>query len=262
MLVKRIIKVPEKSKFVFERENDLKDDENSAFILSYQIGESKKIRVALAWLISFIKPKYFAELRTKQQLGKKFSLKKLKIFSQILDIYLFLAYSIFTYNKEIQGVSSLNFAIQSSKKPANYLAVKTYEFIDQVGQELQELSQTEFDRIKNGLIGQYQQEYQNIHEILNLLVRQISKGNDEFYIRENIVKEFEELTLDEVKKFFEKIFLEERRIVEFHLLSALKHEENEEAKKLREEENLEFFSDFDYLKRRCEVYPQFNAVML
>lgn len=85
MLRNRIVNIPQKSRYVFERENELKDEENSAFVLCYQIGNSKEVRAGLAWIISFIKPKYFAELRTKQQLGKKTSLK---IFNSIQHLHL------------------------------------------------------------------------------------------------------------------------------------------------------------------------------
>jgi secreted Zn-dependent insulinase-like peptidase len=44
-------------------------EKNSLCSVNYQIGNKEKERACMAWLETYIKPKFFAELRTKQQLG-------------------------------------------------------------------------------------------------------------------------------------------------------------------------------------------------
>ena len=88
----RTLKLSENKIHNFKKLNFYKDEKNSVMTLNFQIGPNHPIkrktegtlptegegeekggdtslRALVQWMDSYIKPKYFAEMRTKQQLG-------------------------------------------------------------------------------------------------------------------------------------------------------------------------------------------------
>ena len=64
-----VVRLPDKTKLVYSERNENLDEKNSLMSISYELGENKNQRVALDWVVKFLKQKYFKEMRTEKQLG-------------------------------------------------------------------------------------------------------------------------------------------------------------------------------------------------
>jgi len=182
-------------------------NDNSAVVVSYQIGlDSPKVN-ALSELVAHIgKRPAFHQLRTVEQLG-----------------YLTFFTSYWTHS-----VRNLLFIIQSSAKSAAYLEKRIENFLPLLRENLSELTQEELANQIEELAKMKLERPKRLREVASRDWREIDDGVERFDRQEEEVAELKKLTHEELMEFFDKNILDatSRRKVAVHV-QAEKMEEDE-----------------------------------
>ena len=192
--------------------------------------KSSQPRAVLDWLVAFIKPKYFAELRTKQQNG----------------------YVVFTQEKYIQHIQYLSFLIQSNIKAPNGLISSTYDFLQgELYEKLKNCDQETFNNITEGIISEYKEKYKDGYKYFNMAVHHIDSRTFEYNSRQNKIHELQNLKLQDCLDVYEKFVLvggQERRVFEIVQISQERVQEEKQLFEQRKEQ-VKVLSNFDELEK-------------
>jgi insulysin len=158
---------------------------NAAWIANFQFGErTPHTHAILAIGNSFLKPAYFRELRTNQQLG----------------------YVVASWLQESRTRLGMNFLIQSDSYNPNELASRTAAWMGSAVKSLRDLPQQEFDQLKASVATEFRRKMQTIPEKLDRLVFEALYLEGMFGYHEAAAKEAEALTRDEVANAFAAAF--------------------------------------------------------
>lgn len=204
------------SKIIYSHLNANKAEKNSAFLRFQQIGYNCPIsRPSLSILATIMKPNYFNELRTKQNVG----------------------YIVTLGVEKVKGINYLTYKVQSATSDPFEIKLKTEEFLTKFIEKFEgeELKQ-EFMNAVEGLKAAYNTPYRNTNQVLNLLVSQISQKQYEYDVRNNAQKELSELTFEQFLDWSKSILQEDtQKFVEVHLVSQYHSEDY--STKLKEEKS-------------------------
>ena len=182
--------------------NDNKHDENSAvnvmvFIDKIRYGKSidwNKTICLMEVLEKIIGPKYFDALRTQEKYGYivKYYVKNMgdpKCFSKY-GIYL----------------------VQSPRKTSDDMIQRTYEFIDQTTACIYEISNDEFNNIKNACKSILLEPFKNLFEMSSYIFHtQVETEYMSFDLIQKLADTYDLLTLDELKTFYMNKFVNKSR---------------------------------------------------
>ena len=147
--------------------------------IGYERLEGHAISSVLA---SVIKPWFYDQLRTEEQLG----------------------YAVFAYQATMGQQSGLGFLLQSNAKPPVYLNERYQAFYQQAYERLKKMSETEFNQYKQALITEIKQPPQTFYEEVSLYRNDFYRNNIKFNEREKMLAEFNKVTLKQAIEFYEK----------------------------------------------------------
>lgn len=196
----RIVQLPPKKTYIYRTTNVVETEDNYGIQLYYQMGDYQKHRSALNFVATFIKQKYFYELRTKQQLGYVVS-------SGVISI---------------RNVYGFVLFVQSNHKSSEFCRLRTEEFIEQARGLIVNIEDTEFDDIVQGMLSQIRRPYSNIYEVIGSRLSQIINNQFEYDLRQNVEREILALTKQAVIECFESIFHADRSRLEVHIVPQKK----------------------------------------
>ncbi|KZP01147.1 hypothetical protein CALVIDRAFT_475281 [Calocera viscosa TUFC12733] len=174
--------LPHPSNSVLQKDVPLEDDPNSSLSYYIQIdGEYTDIRkrTLLALFAHIIHEPCFTELRTKEQLG----------------------YIVFSQSFPLAGTLGLRIAIQSERDPL-YLESRVEAFFDFMNKHLDDMSQEEFEKLKEGLNEKRLQKLKNLSEEAHRFLGTIHSGYMDFMRRFIDAEETRKLTKQDVTDFF------------------------------------------------------------
>lgn len=193
----RVVQLPPKKTFIFRKTNVVETEDNNAMMIYYQMGDYRHRRSELNFIASYLKQKYFYELRTKQQLG----------------------YVVSSGVSYVKGIYGFCMTVQSNHKSADYCRLKTDEFIAATRSAIRQMADSEFDDIVQGMLSQVRRPYSNIYEITSSRLSQISTNMFEYDIRRNKQLEIAALTRDAVVQCYDRLFDADRCRLEIHVVS-------------------------------------------
>lgn len=133
-------------------------------------------------LASVIKPWFYDQLRTEEQLG----------------------YAVFAYQATMGEQSGLGFLLQSNAKAPVYLNERYQAFYQQAYERLKKMSDAEFNQYKQALITELKQPPQTFYEEVSLYRNDFYRNNIKFNEREKVLAEFNKVTLKQAIEFYEK----------------------------------------------------------
>jgi insulysin len=197
----RVVKLRPGNPVLLPRVGPNPANDNSAVVVSYQIGlDSPKVN-ALTELVAHIgKRPAFHQLRTVEQLG-----------------YLTFFTSYWTLS-----VRNLVFIIQSSAHSAVYLESRVENFLPVLRESLSQLTQEEFTAQIEELAKVKLERPKRLREVASRDWREIDDGVERFDRQEDEVAELRKLTHEELLEFFDKNILDvtSRKKVAVHVQAA------------------------------------------
>jgi insulysin len=179
-------------------------EKNNAFKIVFQLENTDKRRHLNLILCDYLNGEFYSDLRTDQQLG----------------------YIVYSSEDSIRGVLTHHFVVQSSKKLPSEISLLTHEFLKKQREMIHELSDEKFKHLKDGQIAIYSQEFQSLKRQAEFYSNKIHRFVGEFEERQNIVKNLLKSTKQELIEFFDDIFFTQNKILEIHISSVDKFEDN------------------------------------
>lgn len=158
------------------------DHPDSAFLQYYQ-GESSSLRdrALFGLLADTIEAPYFAELRTKEQLG----------------------YIVLAHAYPLDGLPGLMLYVQSPNTNPALLQLYSNRFLNRFAQELSSMSDEQFTAHKEGLMSRLTEPEKNLYELSSRYWSNILTGNENFNTRSRIAEEVRKISLDGFKRFYQ-----------------------------------------------------------
>jgi secreted Zn-dependent insulinase-like peptidase len=162
------------------------DHSDSAFLQYYQ-GDSSALRQRALYslMADMISAPYFTELRTKEQLG----------------------YIVMARPYVIDGLPGMILYVQSPSADPALLQLYSNRFLSQYRQQLQNLTDADFNVYKEGLKGNLLEEDKNLYELSSRYWSDIQVGNQNFNSLQRIAHQVDLISLDGFKRFYENSIL-------------------------------------------------------
>ncbi len=170
---------------------------DSSMILHVQdADESFASRARSALASQILRPEYFRELRTEQQLG----------------------YVVAAIDRPVGRRGGLTFIVQSPVASAQQLEAATKEFFDHFLTEWEEATDASLDEHKAGLVTRLTQKPKNLGQQSQRYWADLTSGYTNFDSRERIAEEATKLTVEDMRAYFEEVAqaLAERRLLIFN----------------------------------------------
>ena len=201
-----ILNLAKKETGIFRKYLKNDKDENSAILKHYQLDPTKgdletrtKETQNLRLIKHFLNDRFFSELRTEQQLG----------------------YMVHTFETKKRGHTGITFSVRGYVQDPNYVSERITEFTQNHQKILEEQTMEEFEQLKSGYIETVTKKPLNLpEEAGNLFNGQIySQLYNWDYIekRKEIVSK---LTKDDAVNLYKKLFLDDQKVIEVHMVSA------------------------------------------
>jgi secreted Zn-dependent insulinase-like peptidase len=240
----RVVKFYKNNNYIFRTKSPNENEINSSLISVYQCGLlNLKDNQYLRIVNSYLKEKFYSQLRTNENLGYIVS----SLVSVTGKVYFQL------------------FIVQSSSYTPEYCAGRVRNFIKELTQKIKSISDEEFKEHVNSLYVIDSKKDYNLNEAVIRNWEEIKENTYVFDRKEkscNILKN--ECNKEEFIKFFEKYFVDEPAILDSELLCNSHYEENEKImKETKIEDNgkienriiCDSIIDF---KEINELYPIYN----
>lgn len=184
------------------------DHSDSAFMQIHQ-GENSSLRerALYALLAEAMSAPYFADLRTKQQLG----------------------YIVLARPYPIDGLPGLILYIQSPHTDPALLHLYSDRFLNRYSNEIASMTDKTFAAYKQGLITSLTEPDKNLFELSGRYWREIQNGNEHFNTMVRIANEVEKISLDGFRRFYQnRILGDENRSLTIHQVGAQMSEDYQE----------------------------------
>ena len=179
---------------VVEKKILIREEINSCFTKVYQIGEDFDENFASSEILTkWLRPSYFAELRTRQQVG----------------------YLIFASAIQVRGVYFFIFNVQSHNKSTDLCRRKTLDFLARSFRALIDMPEEEFETIRAGCLSDLV-EPGTPAELFQENSIEVVEHSYMFDKREKKREMLLRITKDDVVKAYQRIFLDKPKIVEMH----------------------------------------------
>jgi len=184
-------------------------------------------------LETFLKGKFYDQLRTKETLG----------------------YIVTLLTIEALGYFAFVNVIQSNSKTPEFCAERVRNFYKESYQKIKNISEEEFKLLVNTRIKLITKSDDNLNESFMRNWEEINKGTYDFDIKEKGKENLDKCNKDEFIKFYEKYFINEVAIVDSEYLCDDHYEQNE--KDLKEIKILEG----ENIKKRivCDTIEDYKA---
>jgi len=178
-----------------EKVLELEAEKNSLYLCYYEVGQGQTLLPLVIWMTEFLNSAYFGQLRTEEQLGYIVSSK--------------------TENKS--EVLHMGFMVQSDTKEPNYIHGRTIDFLEKSKKRVDDLKNEEFEKIRNSIAKNFEEDFKNIGQLSNSHWVQISRCTYDWDLLERIRQFTLDLKIEDVKKFFYGVFYENTKVFELHL---------------------------------------------
>jgi secreted Zn-dependent insulinase-like peptidase len=186
------------------------DHADAAYLQLHQgKNSSLRERALYALLAETLSAPYFAELRTREQLG----------------------YIVLARTYPIDGVPGLILYIQSPSTDPALIQLYSERFLSRYEQELLNMSDSAFNAYKQGLITSLKEPAKNLYELSSQYWNGIQEGNMHFNTQQRIATEIEKISLDGFRRFYENRLLgDEASSITIHQVGkSMQEDYNEHA---------------------------------
>ena len=129
-------------------------------------------------------------------------------------------------------------SVSGSAKEPNYVSQKVTEFLEEHQKDLDSLTQKTFDEIKKSLEINSTQKPLTLSEDADRIWAQIHKHRYEWEYIEVFKKQLAKIALEDVRKVYKKIFIDDLKILEVHIISHNLKDHHKEGLKNREYKNI------------------------
>lgn len=158
-----------------------------------------------ALLAKILRPWFFYQLRTEEQLG----------------------YAVFAFQTSVGRQWGLGFLLQSSHQKPSYLLSRYEAFYVQAEKRLRAMSKADFAQYQTALINELQQKPQTLDEEAGRFFGDFNRENYRFDSREKLIAEVKKLTPDRVADFYYRAVIQKRGLA---MMSQISGEEERKAK--------------------------------
>ena len=168
---------------------------------------------------TYLKDKFYDQLRTKETLG----------------------YVVSLLTTEASGYYAFGNIVQSNSKTPEFCAGRVRNFYKENYQKLKNISEEEFKKLVNTQLLLVTKKDDNLSEFFLRNWNQINRNTYKFDYNERAKENLEQCTKEELIKFYEKYFINEVAIVDSEFLCEEHYEQNEKdlkEKKILEDENI------------------------
>lgn len=241
----KIANISHKQNFYFTHLSNDSNNLNSSIISYFQAGNLNNKENCILMLIEFLfREKFFDDLRTKQALG------------YIVRLGL-------REHRDINGVFCL---VQSSVRSPEYLQNVITEFLSNIKWE--EFDEETYSQYVNAVIVELKKKDLKLEEEVLRNFSEIQSKNYLFSRNEEYVEILKTLKIEEVKKFFNKLFFEQVKRLDIGLLAHCHSEENEklEQENLKQAEEISIqrikVHSANEFKKNVGHYPDFYSAVL
>lgn len=169
-----------------EFQNKSKSTDNALGELYIPTGYSRLEGQAISSVLaSVIKPWFYDQLRTEEQLG----------------------YAVFAYQGTMGEQSGIGFLLQSNAKPPVYLNERYNAFYQQAYERLKKMNEADFNQYKQAIITEVKQPPQTFYEEVSLYRNDFHRNNLKYDGREKFLAELNKVTLKQAIEFYEKAII-------------------------------------------------------
>ena len=232
--VVRPVVITKNYNYIFRLKSPNPNEQSSSLISVYQTGLLKDIeKIYLKIIESFLKNKFYDQLRTKETLG----------------------YVVQMFCIEAEGYFGIANVVQSNSKTPEYCASRVRNFY-KVAQELvKNISEEEFQSHLNVQIGEANKKDSNLPQVFMRNWAEISNNTYKFDRKEKLKENLTKCNREGFIKFFEKYFVNEVAILNSEVICNAHYEQNE--KELKETKILEG----ENIKKRiiCDSVEDYKA---
>lgn len=176
-------------------------EHSDSALLQYHQGNDASLRerALYALLADALSAPYFAELRTKEQLG----------------------YIVLARPYPMDGWPGLLLYVQSPSTDPALLQLYSDRFLRRYANDIADMSEATFSAYKKGLINSLTEPDKNLFELSSRYWRSILDGNEHFNTRQRLADEVSKISLDGFKRFFtNRILGDDARTFAIHQIGA------------------------------------------
>ncbi|KRW98169.1 Metalloenzyme, LuxS/M16 peptidase-like protein [Pseudocohnilembus persalinus] len=216
------------------------NESNSAVSVHYQVGTDNLVeKLQLDFVSKMVKSPFFDTMRTKQGLG----------------------YVVFSLSDENRGVYGFDFLIQSNVAGPHDLVQRIEIFVKEFDQEIENIKPEEFEQYKHSIEDDLKQKADSVLEEAKRYWGEINKHRYQFNRREILIEKLQSITLDQVKQFYKRVFIDNPSKLEIMLLSPGHKEEDNKIKQQRMESNpnLKQAQSIEWIKKTSSLFPDYDA---
>ena len=220
--------------YIFRIKNPNPEEQSSSLISLYQTDLLNDLDTIYIKLIeSFLKDKFFDQLRTKEALGYIASL----------------------FAIEAEGYYGMANVLQSNSKTPEFCAARVRNFYKEMHQNVKNISDEEFQLHLNALKGKTNKKDDNLSEVFSRNWTEIKNNIYKFNKKEKNIENLGKCNKEGFIKFYEKYFINEVAIVDSEYLCDAHYGQNE--KELKETKILEG----ENIKKRiiCDTIDDYKA---
>lgn len=181
----RDVLVDKKQGIIFEKAGSTSDSALAAVFVPPGYDEYSSSAYS-AMLGQIIKPWFYTQLRTEEQLG----------------------YAVFAFPMSVGRQWGLGFLLQSSDKQPSALWARYQAFFPTAEDRLRKMSAEEFAQIQQAVIAQVTQAPQTLGEEASQISKDFDRGNMRFDSRDKVVAEIKQLTPQKLADFFHQAVVE------------------------------------------------------
>ena len=233
-IISRPVKLTKNYNFIFRAKSPNKEEKNSSIISLYQCGFINDTEIQYLKIVnSFLKEKFYDQLRTKESLG----------------------YIVTLLVTESAGSYCLLGLVQSGTKIPEFCAERIRKFIKESYQLVKEINEEEFKSHVNSLIVLEKKKDENLNECFLRNWGEINENRYKFDKKEKSIEILEKCNREEFIKFYEKYLINEVSILDCEFLCEAHYEENEKYMK-----EVKILEDEKIVKRIiCDNIEDFKA---
>jgi insulysin len=231
---KRIIKLESGKRYIRQITEPNAENKNSALEVLYRVGlRSPRTEALIDLLAQIMSNAFFNTLRTKEQIG----------------------YIVFCRVRHDHNVVSLGLLLQSSEKDPIYMLERCDVFIQNYFEIIKNLEESEFAKNVKSLIAKKLEKDKNLTQQTTHLFKEIVTKQYKFDRKEELVKEIEKLTRNDLIEFYQQNFLSDKTNQLIIEVFASGHEEFDKLRK--EDENIVYIDNVHSFKHSMPMYPAF-----
>ncbi len=179
-----VLRLPKEKRF--QKKLDIEHNDSSIAVYVQASDRSRASRARYALLRQILSQPFYNDLRTKQQLG----------------------YFVFTYGIDIMQVPSVVLSLQSpSTGPARQLQA-IEKFLVDFGKELEAMPDDEFERYRQALIAQVEEDHKRLGERTRSFWSAVVREDYIFDATLRFSEKLKQLTKDDIVELYRKLFID------------------------------------------------------